>query len=655
MENIETRDGQLIWNSGDARELSLVVNETEYNSASSTLGIFNGFNNNKQEPSQIYPIEISENIKAIVWAVDIWKEVDAGNWNSNFDLFYRILDTSTGEFLTNEVRITDNFDSDYINGVFPDDNGGFQITWQSGSNEYPYEINIENKNNAYEQSDIIITTPEFETRDGQLIWNSGDARELSLVVNETEYNSASSTLGIFNGFNNNKQEPSQIYPIEISENIKAIVWAVDIWKEVDAGNWNSNFDLFYRILDTSTGEFLTNEVRITDNFDSDYINGVFPDDNGGFQITWQSGSNEYPYEINIENKNNAYEQSDIIITTPEFETRDGQLIWNSGDARELSLVVNETEYNSASSTLGIFNGFNNNKQEPSQIYPIEISENIKAIVWAVDIWKEVDAGNWNSNFDLFYRILDTSTGEFLTNEVRITDNFDSDYINGVFPDDNGGFQITWQSGSNEYPSFLSVATNTENNFEQISGEVLIYSDNDNEIFGTNDSDIIFAKSGNDIIYPGYGIDHIYGGDGFDKLIIEETYTDFDFRTNEESIFDIQIVNFKNQNKYFLYDVEEIIFNGGEEIVKYSVDPFWNYEKIYLGSGDDIFIGDVDGDYIETGGGSDKIMSGAGDDVVVVQASEEDEALAEPTIVEIDTGLGDDHIVVRGGRKWYYFG
>ena len=57
MENIETRDGQLIWNSGDTRELSLVVSGTEYNSASSTSGIF-GFNNNKQKPSQIYPMKI---------------------------------------------------------------------------------------------------------------------------------------------------------------------------------------------------------------------------------------------------------------------------------------------------------------------------------------------------------------------------------------------------------------------------------------------------------------------------------------------------------------------------------------------------------------------------------------------------------------------
>ena len=34
---------------------------------------------------------------------------------------------------------------------------------------------------------------EHQSANGQLLWNSGDARELSLTVNQTEYYSASST------------------------------------------------------------------------------------------------------------------------------------------------------------------------------------------------------------------------------------------------------------------------------------------------------------------------------------------------------------------------------------------------------------------------------------------------------------------------------
>ena len=44
----------------------------------------------------------------------------------------------------------------------------------------------------------------------------------------------------------------------------------------------------------------------------------------------------------------------------------------------------------------------------------------------------------------------------------------------------------------------------------------------------------------------------------------------------------------------------------------------SYEFTILGLDDDFFIGDTDRDWIETGGGSDTIHAGVGDDVVVVQ-------------------------------------
>ena len=110
---------------------------------------------------------------------------------------------------------------------------------------------------SYLQNDVTSSAPEFESVNGQLLWNSGDTRGLSLIVNQTEYNSASSTAYIdgtyvFNGFNDSKQNPSQLNFIEIASGIKAVVWAVDIWKEVSDGRWDSNYDLFY-----------TEEVRLT--------------------------------------------------------------------------------------------------------------------------------------------------------------------------------------------------------------------------------------------------------------------------------------------------------------------------------------------------------------------------------------------------------
>ena len=43
-----------------------------------------------------------------------------------------------------------------------------------------------------------------------------------------------------------------------------------------------------------------------------------------------------------------------------------------------------------------------------------------------------------------------------------------------------------------------------------------------------------------------------------------------------------------------------------------------YEHIILGREEDYFIGDIDRDWIETGGGADNIYAGAGDDVIKIQ-------------------------------------
>lgn len=83
-------------------------------------------------------------------------------------------------------------------------------------------------------------------------------------------------------------------------------------------------------------------------------------------------------------------------------------------------------------------------------------------------------------------------------------------------------------------------------------------------------------------------------------------------------------------------MERIDFAGLEETVSFFPDPFWNHEKIYLGSGDDTFYGDAEADYVETGGGSDRIMSGGGDDHIVVQG--------EGTVT-VDVGSGRDIVEV----------
>ena len=60
----------------------------------------------------------------------------------NYDLFYRIIDTTSGQFLTEEVRLTDDFSSDYIETLMPDQKGGFSIVWNNTNNQYPFNVNV---------------------------------------------------------------------------------------------------------------------------------------------------------------------------------------------------------------------------------------------------------------------------------------------------------------------------------------------------------------------------------------------------------------------------------------------------------------------------------------------------------------------------------
>ena len=94
-------------------------------------------------------------------------------------------------------------------------------------------------------------------------------------------------------------------------------------------------------------------------------------------------------------------------------------------------------------------------------------------VWAVDIWKDLGDGSWsststiNSDYDIFYRVFNPVDGTFVTDEVRVTDSVESDYIESITTNDRDGFIINYTSNySNPIldgfadKAFLNVAGST---------------------------------------------------------------------------------------------------------------------------------------------------------------------------------------------------
>ena len=89
-------------------------------------------------------------------------------------------------------------------------------------------------------------------------------------------------------------------------------------------------------------------------------------------------------------------------------------------------------------------------------------------VWAVDIWKDLGDGTWsststvNSDYDIFYRVFNPVDGTFVTDEVRVTDTFTSDYVESILANDSGGFTINYNKTSDtsgEYYIFTSEDLN----------------------------------------------------------------------------------------------------------------------------------------------------------------------------------------------------
>ena len=75
-------------------------------------------------------------------------------------------------------------------------------------------------------------------------------------------------------------------------------------------------------------------------------------------------------------------------------------------------------------------------------------------------------------------------------------------------------------------------------------------------------------------------------------------------------------------------------------------PQTGQERVFLGSGDDVFYGTSASDYVKSGGGSDKIFAGAGDDKIYVQSAEGVEA-PETIMVTVDYVNGRNQFLFDG--------
>ena len=219
-----------------------------------------------------------------------------------------------------------------------------------------------------------------------------------------------------------------------------------------------------------------------------------------------------------------------------FEIEGGRLFWKSLDVRNLKIEVNTSDFFSASATYyvsgeRVFNGFTDELVEPAQIHTAELDNGHIAIVWAMDIWKDnPETGFWDSDYDLFYRVIDPTAGNFVTDEVRLTDSYTHDYVSDLVPDGSGGFSLIWGNEDGEVFDSQSVRFfETSGTYENISGNIILGDYTSEIFFGTDQDDFALLGPGDDVIESGAGSDHLDGGDGKDTAIYSGLASDYDIR------------------------------------------------------------------------------------------------------------------------------
>ena len=388
-------------------------------------------------PAQVNFTPLSDGNMAAVWAVDIWKDLGDGTWsststvNSDYDIFYRVFNPIDGTFVTDEVRVTDTIESDYVESVTANDSGGFTINYNKTSDNFGdnYTYSPEESNeNSYNYSHAIM--------DSNLVWTNGS--DITITIDTTDSPGGSVTSftdgsRVFNA-NDQIQQPAQVNFTPLSDGNMAAVWAVDIWKDLGDETWNSDYDIFYRVFNPIDGTFVTDEVRVTDTIESDYVESVTANDSGGFTINYNKTfdtSGEYYTYPPEESNENSYNYSHAIM--------DSNLVWTNGS--DITITIDTTDSPGGSVTSftdgsRVFNA-NDQIQQPAQVNFTPLSDGNMAAVWAVDIWKDLGDETWNSDYDIFYRVFNPIDGTFVTDEVRVTDTIESDYVESVTANDSG--------------------------------------------------------------------------------------------------------------------------------------------------------------------------------------------------------------------------
>jgi Ca2+-binding RTX toxin-like protein len=169
---------------------------------------------------------------------------------------------------------------------------------------------------------------------------------------------------------------------------------------------------------------------------------------------------------------------------------------------------------------------------------------------------------------------------------------------------SGAYELDMTTGVTNYSSGGEYAYNFEN----------VYTGAGNDrIIGNIANNIISTGAGDDWVDGGFGYDQMDGGAGVDTL----------------------------DTRFFSGDYV-LDMSTGWTNYSYGGEYAYNFENVYTGAGNDLVYGTSDANYINTGNGNDRILAGAGNDVLNGYG---DVANGSTQIDKLHGGTGDDVFVL----------
>jgi Ca2+-binding RTX toxin-like protein len=504
------------------------------------------------------------------------------------------------------------------------------------------------ENFAGEDPDDIDTDPGYTVID--LAYESDYQTSVFKLFNQErqDYWDSSRSSGVY--FYNSEAVIETVYPDEVafahrellSNGNMCTVYAV----EGASGFW----EYYFRLYDTETSEFLGEAVQIATD-----VNLTAGSEYAAQAYVWEAGDRVY-FDLASSDVNSDYTYVQVAMQS-------------SGDSLVPAWPYNPTVYTS-------------NDPYPNSM----IVEENGGLSWYANYGyeypitsRQVDDYSWEflpdgkmvftyvSNSQAFYRLFNIDSLEFIGNEVEVT-HPNLGPVGSFWPWEIADGIIALMLYDENYEGrskgFFELVDNELVQLQPFSDVVYSYTESPLQVFDNTGGIFINDINGDAqaITYSSDFISYEYYYTSNGEILIaynkwSDIHQDFAGYYRVFNILDNTFVTAETiigvgeyttieeiaDGKYLFnierYDdsLEEYIYSAylieSDGLV---IEPIDGHSTI-LGADADFFIGDIEADYVETGGGDDQIMSGAGDDYVVVQGTGE---------VRVDTGAGDDHIVVE---------